>query len=214
MIKVWGRATSSNVQAAMWCVGELGLAHERIDVGGAFGGLDTPDFIAMNPHQRIPVVQDGPATLWESNAIIRYLASRYGRDDFWPEDPVQRAQIDMWMEWVKTTLYPVFVGGVFWTLVRTPKAERNMAQHEANLATVDSLMKLAEAQLSASKGLFFVADTFTPADISFGHLLYRYFTLEIERPDLPRLREYYDSLTGRDAYRTHVMISYDSLRVE
>ena len=58
MITVWGRATSVNVQAVMWALAELGIACERIDVGGAFGGLDTPEFRAMNPNGRIPVLRD------------------------------------------------------------------------------------------------------------------------------------------------------------
>ena len=56
MLKIWGRRNSFNVQKVMWLVGELGLAHEHIDAGGAFGGLDTPAFRAMNPHGRVPVI--------------------------------------------------------------------------------------------------------------------------------------------------------------
>jgi glutathione S-transferase len=76
MLKVWGRRSSFNVQKVMWLIGELGLAHEHIDAGGAFGGLDTPAFLAMNPHGRIPVIRDELATVWESHAILRYLAAR------------------------------------------------------------------------------------------------------------------------------------------
>jgi hypothetical protein len=46
MLRVWGRRSSFNVQKVMWLVGELGLAHERIDAGSSFGGLDTPEFLA------------------------------------------------------------------------------------------------------------------------------------------------------------------------
>ena len=91
MLKVWGRRSSFNVQKVMWLVGELGLEHEHIDAGGSFGGLDAPDFLAMNPHGRVPVIRDGDATVWESHAILRYLAARHGAGRFWSDDPAARA---------------------------------------------------------------------------------------------------------------------------
>ena len=57
MLKVWGRATSSNVQKVMWTAAELGLKVERLDVGGTFGGNDTPEYLAMNPNGLVPTVE-------------------------------------------------------------------------------------------------------------------------------------------------------------
>ena len=77
MLTVWGRRTSSNVQAVMWCIGELDLDFERIDVGHRFGGNDTEQFLAMSPNGLVPVVRDGDGpALWESGAILRYLARK------------------------------------------------------------------------------------------------------------------------------------------
>jgi len=59
MIQVYGRDSSANVQAVMWCVAELGLEHERLDVGGSFGGTDTAEYRAMNPMGLVPVLKDG-----------------------------------------------------------------------------------------------------------------------------------------------------------
>ena len=109
MLKVWGRRSSFNVQKVMWLVGELGLEHEHIDAGGSFGGLDTPDFLAMNPHGRVPVIRDGEVTVWESHAVLRYLAARHGAGQFWPDDPAMRAAIDGWMDWSQTALQPDFL---------------------------------------------------------------------------------------------------------
>jgi len=82
-LTVWGRKTSSNVQALMWCIGELGLPYERYDVGHRFGGNDTPEFLAMNPNGTVPVLQDGlNQPIWETGAIRRYLAGRYGDAPF------------------------------------------------------------------------------------------------------------------------------------
>ena len=104
MLTVWGRPNSINVQIVMWTAAELGLEVDRKDVGGAFGGLDTPEYLAMNPNGRIPTIQDGDLTIWESNACARYLAAQYGSGSLWPEDPAERAKADMWMDWKKTSL--------------------------------------------------------------------------------------------------------------
>ena len=76
MITIWGRTTSSNVQTVMWAIAELGLEHERIDAGGPFGGLDTPEFAAMNPNRLVPVLRDGGEYLSKAFAQCK-CANRY-----------------------------------------------------------------------------------------------------------------------------------------
>src|SRR4051812_38260733 len=134
MLKVWGRRSSFNLQKVMWLIGELELPHQHIDAGGQFGGLDTPDFLAMNPHGRIPVIQDDATTVWESHAILRYLAARHGAGRFWSDDPVARAAVDGWMDWSQTALQPDFLVGVFWGFYRTPEDKRNWPAINAALA--------------------------------------------------------------------------------
>jgi glutathione S-transferase len=212
MIKVWGRKTSSNVQAVMWSLAELGLAHERIDRGHRYGGLDTAEFLAMNPNGTIPVVRDGDGEfLWESSAILRYLANRYGRAPYWPDDLAARTHIDKWAEWSKINIALNFSRPIFWRVVRTPPARQDPAALMQAIGFLDRYLDIAETQLSAAP--FLCGDDLTLADVQFGHLLYRYFTLEIERPERPRLRAYYERLAARPAYREHVMIPYDELRV-
>jgi glutathione S-transferase len=107
MLKVWGRRSSFNVQKVMWLIGELGLEHQHIDAGGKFGGLDTSAFLVMNPHGRVPVIQEDDTTdttVWESHAILRYLAPRHGAGHFWSGDPAVRADVDGWMDWSQTSL--------------------------------------------------------------------------------------------------------------
>ncbi|MEO0752485.1 MAG: glutathione S-transferase N-terminal domain-containing protein, partial [Pseudomonadota bacterium] len=123
MITVYGRATSSNVQVVMWALAELGLKPERLDYGHVHGGLDTPDFRALTPHGKVPVLRDGDLVVWESGAILRYLCARYGSGTaFWPEDPGARARVDMWAEWGKAELCRGFTVPIFWSRVRTAAA--------------------------------------------------------------------------------------------
>lgn len=210
MIKVHGRATSSNVQMVMWALAEIGLTCERIDVGGAFGGLSTPEFLAMNPNGLVPVVEIDGLVLWESAVIVRYLGATYGSEAFWPASPARRAPVDKWAEWIKTTFGPAFLGNVFWPLVAVRPAERNQAAVDQAIAKLSGVAAIFET--AAPQTGFFGGDDICFADIIAGTLLYRYFTVDFDKAETPRLRAYYDRLCARPAYAANVMISYDSMR--
>ena len=212
MLTVWGRKSSSNVQALMWCIGELGLAYERIDAGFKYGVNDTAEFLAMNPNGTVPVLrEDAGEPLWETGAIIRYLAAQHGDEAFWPDDARRRAQIDKWAEWAKLNITLNFTGPVFWRVVRTAPALQDQQAIAAALTALGAKLDIAERQLERHR--FLAGDDLTLADIQFGHVLYRYFDIDIPRPSLPRLERYYGNLTERPAFREHVMVSYEELRV-
>jgi glutathione S-transferase len=196
----------------MWGAVELGLDVDRIDAGGAFGGTDTAEYREMNPNGLIPVLKDGDLTLFESAAILRYLGAKYGSEAFWPSDPEQRGPLDMWAEWTKTSLCPVLIYQVFWTLVRTPKAERDMTLLSTQVDALGDLMTMAEDRIG--QGPYLNGDELCFADIMFGHTLFRYFDLDFTRRDLPQLRAYYERLAEHEAYQEHVMVDYSSLQVE
>nr|WP_295885848.1 glutathione S-transferase [uncultured Devosia sp.] len=118
-LTLWGRASSANVQKVLWALGELGLAYEHRLVGGPHGGLDDPHYRAMNPNGLVPTLQDGDLVLWESHAILRYLAATYGADMLWRDDVRERAIVDQWTDWTATTFQPAWIS-VFWLFVRTP----------------------------------------------------------------------------------------------
>lgn len=210
MLTVWGRATSSNVQKAMWAVGELGLPHQRIDAGGAYGGLATPEFAAMNPNRRIPTIDDGGLIVWESNAIVRYLCTRYGAGTLYPDDWPGRAAADQWMDWMLSTLYRDWID-LFWGLVRTAPSKRDPAAIAAKAVRTGEHLQILDAHLA--KQPYVGGETLTMGDIPIGSTLYRYFDMEIERPSLPNVEAYYARLRARPAYAAHVMVSYESLRV-
>jgi glutathione S-transferase len=120
MLTVWGRKTSSNVQALMWCIGELGLRFSRHDIGHKYGGQDTPEFLAMNPNGTVPVLKDRDGEpLWETGAILRYLSNRYGGAPFWPQGLEDRTHVDKWAEWSKINIALNFTAPIFWRVVRT-----------------------------------------------------------------------------------------------
>jgi glutathione S-transferase len=209
MLRIWGRRNSINVQKVMWAAGELGLAHEHIDAGGSFGGLDTDEFAAMNPNRRVPVIDDDGTVVWESHAIVRYLAAKYGAGTLAPDDAGLRAQCDMWMDWTLADLQPAFIGGVFWNFYRTPEEQRNWKLIRQGLARTTILLKLLDEYMAGRA--FIAGDSFTMGDIPAGAQLYRYFTLQIDRVPLPGVEAWYARLQEREAFRTHVMVPYADL---
>ena len=209
MITVWGRATSLNVQYVMWAIAELGLAHERLDVGGPFGGNNTPDYLAMNPNGLVPVVRDKDTILWESAAVVRYLGAAYGPESFWPKDPLARAALDKWAEWIKTTFAPTLLPQVFWQLLLKPE-NRDEKVLAGGMAKLKQLAPMIDARLSQAP--YLGGQDICFADVIVGAPLYRYFTLDFERAATPSLDAYYRRLTQRPAYARHVMVSYESMR--
>jgi glutathione S-transferase len=206
MLTVWGRRSSFNVQKVMWLVGELGLEHRHIELGGRFGGLDAPEFRAMNPHGRIPVIDDNGVTVWESHAILRYLAARYGRSRFWSDDAAERSQVDRWMDWAQTALQPDFLMGVFWGFHRTPEPERNWPAIREKVTCCARHFQLLDEVLADRR--FLCGDALSLADIPTGTSLYRYFGLEIERPSVPNVEAWYRRMQDRAPYREHVMVPF------
>ena len=124
MLKIWGRNNSVNVQKVLWCCEEMGLQYERIDAGGSFGVVNTPQYRELNPNGLVPTIEDDGFVLWESNAIVRYLAAKHSAGKLWPEDLKIRAEADKWMDWQNTTFWPTF-RPLFWNLVRTPVDQRD-----------------------------------------------------------------------------------------
>ena len=177
MLRIWGRISSVNVQKVVWCCDELGLPYERLDAGGAFGGNDTPEYLAMNPNGLVPVIEDDGFVLYESNAIVRYLAAKHGSPLFPPELHA-RADIDRWMEW-QSSGYTPSMTQVFWQLVRTPPEKRDAAVIEASREKGEKHSAVLDAHL---KGREFVAgNAFSAADIVVGCAAHRWLNLPMAR---------------------------------
>ena len=209
MLTVWGRRSSFNLQKVMWLVEELKLPHEHIEAGGQFGGLDTPEFRRMNPHGKVPVIDDDGTIVWESHAILRYLAALHGEECFWHQDPAQRAEVDQWMDWAQTALQPDFLMGVFWGFYRTPEAQRDQAAIRRSVERCASHFRLLDGMLADRS--FLLGKTLTLADLPIGTHQHRYMNLEIERPEIPNVEAWYRRLQKRPGFRNHVMVPFEEL---
>ena len=201
MIHVWGRKTSSNVMKVLCVLDELGLPYQRTDLGGAFGGTATAEYRALQPVGLVPAIEEDGYSLFESNAILRYLCNAHGGGALYPPDPRARGTIDAWLDFQQTVLNPphttFFIG-----LVRTPVEQRDMAAINAAVVQAGGIWKILDARI-ATQG-WIAADHFTIADIACGVHAHRWFALDLPgRPDLPNVRAWYDRLLARPAYATH-----------
>ena len=207
MLEIFGRKNSSNVIPVMWTVGELGLEHQRHNIGGSFGGDDSEAYARMNPNRLIPTINDDGFVLWESMAITRYLCRQYGMGSLWPEDPRQAALADQWMDWYKSSfaanLMPVFVN-----LVRTPKPEQNLELVQKCTAAAINYLGVLEQHLQGKD--FIIGDSFSMGDIPLGAMMYKFYNLDIERPAFTNIEAWYARLCERPAFQTHAMIPFGS----
>jgi glutathione S-transferase len=202
MLKVWGRKNSANVQKVMWGVGELGLAHERIDIAGAFGLNREEPYLALNPNGLVPTLEDGDLVLWESNTVLRYLASLHGKGTLEPGDPKARALANQWMDWQLSVLGPA-IHTTFWGLVRTPPEKRDLTAIDASIAKTTAAISILDAQLA--KTAYVAGDTFSMGDIPVGIFGYRFHALVPDRPPVPHFERWYQALAARPAFREHIL---------
>lgn len=200
MLTIWGRLNSHNVKKVAWFAQELGIERQRIDVGGKFG-MDAA-YKAKNPNALIPTIEDGKVTLWESNAILRYLAAQYGGERWWPTDPAKRALGDRWMDWQMS--YADAQRGAFVNLVRKPEPERDANAIAASVAASAAMLAVPERYLGETPWLS--GDDFGIGDIPMGVYAYTWFTLPIEQPALPNIEAWYARLRERTAFVEQVMI--------
>jgi len=203
MIKILGRANSINVQKVMWCAAELGVQVARADIGGPFGGNDTQDYLGKNPNGKIPTLVEDEFTLWESNAIVRYLCEKHGTRPWYPEQLTDRAHANQWMDWYLTTLHP-FMTVIFWQLIRTAPEDRDAEAVQSARDAAASFWTILDGHLSNTD--FLIGDEPSMADIPVGCAAYRWHEMDIDRPNLKHLKSWSKRLTDRAAYRQHVML--------
>jgi glutathione S-transferase len=202
MLKIWGRANSSNVQKVLWCCDELGIGYERIDAGGAFGRTRDPDYLALNPMGLVPTIEDGDAIVWESNTILRYLATTRGGGRLYPTNPVARTQVERWMDWQIAHLVTPMTTLLF-HLVRLPEKERDAGAADAARRRGQEMWAIVDRQLADKD--YIAGPSFTLADICLGIFAYRWLHFPLERETLPRLEAWHGRLAQRQAFATHVM---------
>ncbi|MEH2469034.1 glutathione S-transferase [Nitrobacteraceae bacterium AZCC 2161] len=202
-LQIWGRANSVNVQKVLWCCRELDVAYERIDAGMQYGRNSDADYLAMNPNGRVPTLVDGDFALWESNAIMRYIALTHGQGStLYPANPRIRAGMERWLDWTLSTLQPV-ERPLFWGLVRTPPAERDMALMQQAADTAAEQWRIIDRQLDGRD--YLEGQHLSLADIAVGAYARRWLGVEgVSKPALPHLQRWFELISARPGFQEFV----------
>ena len=204
MLTVWGRANSSNVMKVLWLLDDLGVPYRREDAGGAFGRTRDPEYLALNPNSLVPVlVEPDGFALWESNAILRYLAStRPGGEACYPADRRRRAAVDQWLDWQLSALTRPTTT-MFLNHVRLPVPDRDPVAASRARDEAERLWRILDARLA---GREWVCDSFSLAEIALSIFAHRWFSLPVARPELPNLADWYARLGRCEGFRRHVAV--------
>lgn len=206
---IYGRHTSYNVQKVLWLADELALPYTHTEIGGAFGSVDTPSFREMNPLGKVPVIEDKGNFIWESNSIVRYIASEYGTHHWARQDAYQESLKDRWMDWSIEKLDPAFVG-VFWGHYRTPANQRDNDAIKKSIESCNECLNTLDEQLGNQS--YLLGEHLTTADICSAVFLHRLYAVElgVEFPD--SIMAWYNRLSKRPAYLKWVMSDFSMLK--
>ncbi|MCJ2138199.1 glutathione S-transferase family protein [Methylobacterium sp. J-026] len=191
--RLWGRLTSVNVQKAVWGLDEAGLAYEQIAAGGAYGIVADPAYRALNPNGLVPTLEEDGFVLWESNAILRYLAA-INPGLALPDDPRARAHVEQWLDWQATSFTPA-MRDAFWQLYRSSAPDRSVIA--ASVAKTEAMAAILDAHLAERD--YVVGDRFGITDIALGCAAHRWLNLPTDRVERPALRRWYARLAARPA---------------
>ncbi len=196
MLHLWGRLSSINVRKVVLCAQVLDIDLPRTDAGLAYGVVNTPDYRANNPNGLVPLLRDGDFTLWESNAIVRYLCAREG--NLYPSDLHQRFNAERWMDWQQTTLNPAGSPG-FKQWIRTAPEQRDAQVIAQSVAATEPLFAMLDEHLSHQA--FMAGDALTMADIPIACEVHRWWGLPQPRPAWPHLERWYAGWLAMPASR-------------
>jgi glutathione S-transferase len=198
VIRLWGRLSSINVRKVVLTLQLLKLPFERREAGGAFGVVQTPEYLVHNPNAMVPLLDDDGFTLWESNVIVRYLAAMHSAGTLYPTELRQRFDAERWMDWQQTTMNAAG-REAFIQLVRTPEAQRNHEAIGASVAATEPLWDIVDAHLATRA--YFAGDSLTMADIPIACEMHRWRGLPRPWRSRPHVDAWYERMTALPAAR-------------
>jgi glutathione S-transferase len=201
LLKVYGYAASINVRKVLWMCEELGLPFEREDWGGGFRSTSQAAFRALNPVGMVPVIDDDGVVVWESNVILRYLASKHVRNDLLPSAPAKRARIEQWMDWQASDFNNSW-RVPFQALVRKNPQMQDPVAIKKGTDLFVSMMGLVEEQLSRT-GAYIAGPHFTLADIPMGLAVHRWYSTPFDKPTYRNVARYYGQLLERPGFKRY-----------
>jgi glutathione S-transferase len=197
-LRILGRVTSINVRKVLWAAGEMGLAYDREDWGLPVRDPKVPEFLALNPNAQVPVIVDDGYVLWESNAIMTYLARKH-HSELLPRSPQGQGLVEQWLYWQLGELNPTWTYAVY-ALMRKNPAYNDQARIDDSVARWTGKMEILEAQLEKTRA-YVCGDSFSIADIAIALSVHRWFMTPMPHKGLPEVARYYERMKDRPAAR-------------
>lgn len=191
---------SSNALKIRFALAELGLAYERVLVPFA---LPRPaDYLALNPVGGIPTLVDGDVVVAESNAILRYLARRDGRDDLYPLDPAGAARVDTFLDRWSLTFRPAFFRHEAAAIGFAPGKGMGGAEPDPDAAVriADEIAPTLALLESIVDPAGWALGTFTLADLSAGPIIYRTTRTGLDLGPYPVLERWRTAVIARPSF--------------
>ena len=178
MLKLYGGARS-RASIVRWYLEELGIPYEFVQLDMQAGEHLQPAYLKINPIGKVPAISDGDFTLWESGAILLYLAEKYGKQ---PLSLEQRATLNQWILYANATMGP----GIFSENTREKEYPRHMTM----------LNQLFEQHS------YVVGEEFSAADVAVGSLLaYIPLMLKLDMSEYPGVTSYLQRISERPAFQ-------------
>ena len=192
-MKLLGRKTSGNVQKVMWLLEELKMPYTREDYGRQFNNTQTPDYLGKNPNAKVPTLVDGSLVIWESNTILRYIATK-AKSNLYPADAAKRTHVERWMDWQLASLNNPYLA-----MFREAKLEP--AKRSADFAAQQKDLGAQLSILDKTMGKWVAGDEMSIADICLGPIVYRCLRFGVDLPELANVKRWDATISARDAFK-------------
>ena len=203
-LRIYGVARTRAFRA-LWVAEELGLAYQHLPIEIGDAGARTPEFLALNPNGRLPVIVDDGFVLFELLAITLYLAKKYSPGKLYPATLEAEARAWQWSFWA---IAEVDRGVNIWSLhaVRLPPAERDAALREEALKVLAAPFKVLDA--AVAKQPYLLGDDFTVADLNVAAVISR--ALDMDLAAWPNLKAWLMRCLDRPAARVALALKTKS----
>ncbi|HEX3859086.1 MAG TPA: glutathione S-transferase family protein [Pseudolabrys sp.] len=194
-LRIYGIARTRAFRA-LWIADELGLDYEHLPIEIGDAGARAPEFLAINPNGRLPVIVDDGFVLFESLAITLYLAKKHSNGKLYPGTSETEARAWQWSFWA---IAEVDRGVNIWSLhaVRLPADERDAAKRNEALKVLGAPFRVLDA--AVAKQNYLLGDEFTVADLNVAAVISR--AVDIDLSALPNLKAWLMRCLDRPAAR-------------
>ena len=192
-MKLLGRKTSGNVQKVLFLLEELKFPYEREDYGRQFNNTQTPEYLRLNPNAKVPTLVDDKLVIWESNTILRYLATK-AKSPLYPADPGKRSQVERWMDWQLASLNNPYLAMFREAKLEPAKRSADFANQQKDLATQLGI-------LDKAMGKYVAGDELSLADICLAPIVYRCLRFGVDLPELANVKRWDAAIAAREPFK-------------